>query len=65
MGWVQLNGMQRTMPLAMRDNKRARTERAGNPTANRPKKTTLNFDRAQSAPIPDGLELNYCGQQAR
>ena len=53
------------MPLAMRDNKRARTERAGNPTANRPKKTTLNFDRAQSAPIPDGLELNYCGQQAR
>jgi hypothetical protein len=30
------------MPLAMRDNKRARTEQAGNPTANRPKKTTLN-----------------------
>jgi hypothetical protein len=31
------------MPLAMRDNKRARTEQAGNPTANRPKKTTLQF----------------------
>ena len=65
MGWVRLNGMQRTMPLAMRDNKRARTSGPGTQQQIDQRKRPYYFDRAQSAPIPDGLELNYCSQQAR